>query len=47
MRANTSPRMQVKAAGGIRTLDDCLAIMATGACRIGTRSTAKILADAV
>lgn len=47
MRANTSSRMQVKAAGGIRTLDDCLAIMATGTCRIGTRSTAKILADAV
>jgi deoxyribose-phosphate aldolase len=46
MRAHTPARMQVKAAGGIRTLDDCLAIMGAGACRIGTRSTAKILAEA-
>lgn len=46
MRAHTSPRMQVKAAGGIRTLDDCLQIMGCGACRIGTRSTAAVLAEA-
>lgn len=46
MRANTGAQMQVKAAGGIRTLDDCLAIMGCGACRIGTRSTAAVLADA-
>ena len=46
MRANTSPRMQVKAAGGIRTLDDTLDIMATGTIRIGTRSTEDILKEA-
>lgn len=46
MRANTSPRMQVKAAGGIRTLDDTLDIMAAGTIRIGTRSTEDILKEA-
>ncbi len=47
MRAHTKPEMQVKAAGGIRTLDDSLAVMATGAIRIGTRSTEAILKEAV
>lgn len=47
MRANTKKSMQVKAAGGVRTLDQTLAVMATGAVRIGTRSTEKILEEAV
>lgn len=47
MRANTKPEMQVKAAGGIRTLDATLAVMATGAIRVGTRSTESILLEAV
>ena len=47
MRANTRPDMQVKAAGGIRTLDDVLKIMATGTVRVGTRSTEYILEEAV
>lgn len=47
MRANTKPEMQVKAAGGIRTLDDTLAVMATGTVRVGTRSTEAILKEAV
>lgn len=47
MRANTKPEMQVKAAGGIRTLDQALAVMATGTIRIGTRSTEAILKEAV
>lgn len=47
MRANTKPEMQVKAAGGIRTLDDVLKIMAAGAIRVGTRSTEAILKEAV
>ena len=47
MRANTKPEMQVKAAGGVRTLDQALAVMATGAVRIGTRSTEAILKEAV
>lgn len=32
----------VKAAGGIRTVEDCLAMMDAGATRLGTSSTAKI-----
>ncbi len=47
MRANTKPEMQVKAAGGVRTLDETLAVMATGAVRVGTRSTESILEEAV
>lgn len=47
MRAHTKPEMEVKAAGGIRTLDDSLAVMATGAIRIGTRSTESIMEEAV
>ena len=47
MRASCSPKVQVKAAGGIRTLDDVLAILSTGAIRVGTRSTESILAEAL
>ena len=35
----------VKAAGGIRTLDDALAMIEAGATRLGTSSTAEILAE--
>ena len=35
----------VKAAGGIRTLDEALALISAGADRLGTSSTAEILAD--
>ena len=35
MRANTSPHIQVKAAGGVRTLDALLEVMALGVTRIG------------
>lgn len=38
--------MRVKAAGGIRTLDDCLAMMAIGVVRCGTRASESILKDA-
>lgn len=47
MRANTKPEMQIKASGGVRTLDDTLKVMATGAIRVGTRSTEAILEEAV
>lgn len=47
MRANTKPEMQIKAAGGVRTLDDTLRIMAAGTVRVGTRSTESILKEAV
>ncbi len=45
MRANTSPHVQVKAAGGVRTLDALLAVMALGVTRIGATATKVILDD--
>jgi deoxyribose-phosphate aldolase len=43
MRSNTPSSVQVKASGGIRTLDQVLEIEALGVSRIGTSSTAAIL----
>ena len=43
MRANLSPKVLVKAAGGIRTLSDALAMIEAGASRVGTSSTKAIL----
>jgi deoxyribose-phosphate aldolase len=43
MRAHTSPRMRIKASGGIRNLDEMIAMRELGASRCGTSSTAKIL----
>ena len=45
MRQVTSPRVQVKAAGGVRTLDDLLAVMNLGVTRIGATQTKAILDD--
>jgi deoxyribose-phosphate aldolase len=45
MRANTSPRVQVKAAGGVRTLDALLDVMALGVTRVGATATAAIIDD--
>lgn len=45
MRANTSPHTQVKAAGGVRTLDALLEVMAFGVTRIGATATAAIIDD--
>jgi deoxyribose-phosphate aldolase len=47
MRANVGPIVHVKAAGGIRTLDELLLAMALGATRIGTSATEAILDEAV
>jgi deoxyribose-phosphate aldolase len=46
MRANTPPRMQVKAAGGVRQIDDALAVRAVGVSRFGCTTTAKMLQEA-
>jgi len=46
MRASVSPRMKVKAAGGIRTLDEFLQYRAAGVNRIATRSSQAILEEA-
>ena len=45
MRANTSPHVQVKAAGGVRTLDALLAVMDLGVTRIGATATETIILD--
>lgn len=47
MKANVAPNVLVKAAGGIRTLDDLLLAMAAGASRIGASATETILEEAV
>ena len=45
MRANTSPHVAVKAAGGVRTLDALLEVMALGVTRIGATATETIILD--
>ena len=41
MRATPPPHVQVKAAGGVRTLDDLLAVMALGVTRIGATQPSR------
>ncbi len=45
MRRSVSPHVQVKAAGGVRTLDALLAVMALGVTRIGATATKSIIDD--
>ncbi len=45
MRANVGPQVQVKAAGGVRTLDAILAVIDAGCTRVGATATATILDD--
>ncbi|HEY6057627.1 MAG TPA: deoxyribose-phosphate aldolase [Candidatus Limnocylindrales bacterium] len=45
MRASVSPHVQVKAAGGVRTLDALLAVMELGVTRIGATATKAIIDD--
>ena len=46
MRAHCPPGIGVKAAGGIRTLDDLLRVRALGVTRIGATATESILEEA-
>jgi deoxyribose-phosphate aldolase len=46
MRAHSAPGVQVKAAGGIRTLDDLLRVRELGVTRIGATATREILEEA-
>lgn len=46
MRASVPDRMQVKAAGGVRTLDALLAFRAAGCARCGATATEAILQEA-
>ncbi len=46
MRENVSPKVQVKAAGGIRTLDRLLEVLDLGVTRVGATATEAILGEA-
>jgi len=43
MKSNVSENMEVKASGGIRSLEDALAMIKAGATRIGTSNGVKIM----
>ncbi|MFN4144769.1 MAG: deoxyribose-phosphate aldolase [Runella sp.] len=46
MRKYAAPQVQVKAAGGVRSLDDLLKVMQLGVTRIGATATVAILEEA-
>lgn len=46
MRKHSGPHVQIKAAGGVRTLDDLLHVMSLGVTRIGATATVAILDEA-
>jgi deoxyribose-phosphate aldolase len=46
MLANVAPGVQVKAAGGVRTLDELLRMKELGVTRIGATATAVIIEEA-
>ncbi len=46
MRKHCPPSIQIKAAGGVRTLDDLLLVASLGVSRIGATATAAILDEA-
>lgn len=43
MRATVSNKVQVKAAGGVRTLDYWIEVLRTGTTRVGLSATEKLL----
>ena len=45
MRANTSPHIRIKAAGGVRTLDALLAVMEVGVTRVGATATEPMIEE--
>ena len=46
MRKESGPNVQVKAAGGVRTLDDLIMVMSLGVTRIGATATEAMLEEA-
>jgi len=46
MRKHAAPEVQIKAAGGVRTLDDLLRVRSLGVTRIGATATESILEEA-
>lgn len=47
MRKHTAPHIQIKAAGGVRTLDDLLMVRELGVTRIGATATKVMLNEAI
>lgn len=47
MKRSVGPKVKVKAAGGVRTLDQLLAVQAAGASRCGATATATIIEEAI
>ena len=47
MKANVGPDVKIKAAGGVRTLDQLLAVRDAGCSRSGATATATIMEDAI
>ena len=46
MRQHSAPEVQIKAAGGVRTLDDLLRVRSLGVTRIGATATESMLEEA-
>ena len=46
MREHAGPEVQIKAAGGVRTLDDLLYVMSLGVTRVGATATKAIIQEA-
>lgn len=46
MRQHSGPNVQIKAAGGVRTLDDVLRVVALGVTRIGASATKALMDEA-
>ncbi|MBS1530138.1 MAG: deoxyribose-phosphate aldolase, partial [Bacteroidetes bacterium] len=47
MRKHCAPEVQIKAAGGVRTLDEMLKVKALGVTRIGASATAAMMEEAI
>ncbi len=47
MKKNVGPKVKVKAAGGVRTLDQLIAVQAAGCSRCGATATATMLEEAM
>jgi deoxyribose-phosphate aldolase len=47
MKKSVGPKVKIKAAGGVRTLDQLLAVQAAGCSRCGATATITIIEDAI
>ena len=47
MKKSIGPKVKVKAAGGVRTLDQLLAVQAAGCARSGATATTAMMEDAL